>query len=331
MRWSRSRGALVAALAALVVALGQGVATASTSGHRGPPLDVSRAKLARSLRCFPAAGHRSRPPVLLVPGTTLTPDVNFDWNYVPALRAAGIPVCTVRLPRHAMGDIQVAAEYVVHAIRSLAARADGRIDVIGFSQGGMIDRWALKYWPDTRTMVDDTVGIDPSNHGTLDADAICAAGCAPAFWQQRTGSAFLRALNTGPETWPGISYTQVYSCDDEVVVPNLGPRASSRLTTGKGEIRNLAAQRICPVHVADHLMMGSIDPVAYAVVRDALAHPGPADPSRIDRSVCHRLLMPGVDPARLPRNEARLASEVARSIATTPPVRHEPPLRPYAR
>ena len=30
----------------------------------------------------------------------------------------------------------------------------------------MIPRWALRFWPDTRVMVDHVVGLSPSNHGT---------------------------------------------------------------------------------------------------------------------------------------------------------------------
>ncbi|HZD15149.1 MAG TPA: hypothetical protein VE196_08500 [Pseudonocardiaceae bacterium] len=44
-------------------------------------------------------------------------------------------------------------------------------------------------------------------------------------------------------------------------------------------------QSICPVQVVSHVQVFA-DAVAYAVVIDAFAHPGPADPSRIDLSVC---------------------------------------------
>ncbi len=160
---------------------------------------------------------------------------------------------------------------------------------------------------------------------------MCAAGCAPSFWQQRSGSNFLHALNSGGETFAGIDYTNIYSIDDEVVVPNLPPAASSSLHTGRGDITNVAAQQICPLHVAEHLMMGTTDPVAYALVIDAITHDGPADPSRIDRSVCTRVLMPGVNPATLPANEARLTTTVAEQVALYPHVASEPPLKAYAR
>ncbi len=297
----------------------------------GPALREPGAALRDSVVCDGDLGGGASDPVLLIPGTTLDPDVNFDWNYEPALRARHQAYCAVRLPGHAMADIQTAAEYVVNALRVMQRRAQRPVRIVGFSQGGMIGRWALKYWPDTRSIVGELIGIDPSNHGTLDAVPLCALACAPAFWQQRTGSAFLTALNDGPETYPGISYTQIYSYTDEVVVPNLPPAASSSLHTGEGDIANIAVQQICPGHLADHLSMGSIDPVGYALVIDALTHDGPARAARIDRSVCTRALMPGVDPAALPANEARYSGQVGTVAATYPPVFAEPALRPYAR
>jgi hypothetical protein len=88
----------------------------------------------------------------------------------------------------------------------------------------MIGRWALRFWPDTRTQVGEVIGIDPSNHGTLDAYPMCAAaGCAPAFWQQQTFSAFSTALNSGTETFAGIDYTQMWTPTDEVASPTSPP------------------------------------------------------------------------------------------------------------
>jgi len=34
-------------------------------------------------------------------------------------------------------------------------------------------------------------------------------GCAPALWQQTYMSNFVRAMNSGGETFPGIDYTVV--------------------------------------------------------------------------------------------------------------------------
>lgn len=314
--------AAIATLAAVV--------PGTPAGAAEPELDVPVATLAGALRC--GGDLASGPtPVLLVPGTTLTPDVNFGWNYEKAFTAAGRAWCAVTIPGHGMGDVQIAAEYIVHALRTMDARAGRRVSIVGYSQGGMSPRWALKWWPDTRAYVDDLVSIDGSNHGTLDTLPLCALPCQPSLWQQDHRSHFLAALNAGQETYAGISYTQVYSALDEVVVPNLGPAASTALHTGPGAISNLSVQAICPMHIADHVTMGTVDPVAFAVVTDALTHTGPADAARISHSVCTRLLMPGVTPAAAASGELRVAAQAATQLAVYPRVAHEPPLAAYAR
>lgn len=309
-----------------------GTGSAQAAGTSGPPLSVPASSLAASLTCRGDLAGAAQRPVLLVPGTTLTPSENFSWNYEKVFTAQRRPWCAVTLPRHAMGNIAVAAEYVVHAIRTMRARADRRISVVGFSQGGMVPRWALKYWPDTRAMVVDMIGLDPSNHGTLDAYPACAiGGCAPAIWQQQTGSRFLRALNAGAETWAGISYTQVYTATDEVVVPNVGPRASSRLDTGAGRRANVSVQSICPVHVSEHLSMGTSDPVGYALVIDALTHAGPASAARISRTVCLRDVFPGIDRVTYPAHMAQVIATAGEQLLLARKVPAEPALPAYAR
>jgi hypothetical protein len=313
-------------MAAALVALLPGVARAD-----GPALDVPAATLAASLSCSANLASDGREPILLVHGTALSPKENWSWSWQRALDARSSPYCIVTLPDHAMADAQIAAEYVVNALRTMHARSGRKVEYVGYSQGGMLGRWALKWWPDTRADVDDYVGIDPSNHGTLDAYAVCAVnGCAPSIWQQQTGSHFLRALNAGGETWAGIDYTTVFSRTDEVVTPNLDATGSSALHTGGGTIANILAQDICPADLSEHLAMGTYDPVAYAVALDAIAHAGPAQASRIDPSVCAQGLMPGVDPAQFPANFANVGLVAGQQVLTYPHVRSEPPLKPYA-
>jgi hypothetical protein len=196
----------------------------------------------------------------------------------------------------------------------------------------MAPRWALRFWPDTRALVDDLVGLSPSNHGTDDATTICAAGgCAPAIWQQTPDSNFLAALNSVQETFAGVDYTSAYTRDDEVVIPNQDAETgSSSLRTGDGTLANIAAQDICPGHYVEHLGMGSYDAVAYAIAMDALTHPGPADPARIDRSACSQLAQPGVDDSTFATDYANYTTYVARVLATYPHVSEEPPLACYA-
>jgi hypothetical protein len=232
-------------------------------------------------------------------------------------------------PEHATGDIQRAGEYVVYAIRTMHARAHRRIDVLGYSQGGMVPRWALRFWPDTPRMVEDLVALDPSNHGTIDARAACQSECDAANWQQSDTSRFMAALNSYAETFRGIDYTVVFSHTDEVVVPNTSASGSSSLHTGRGRIRNIAVQDICPADTSEHLAMGSYDPVGYALAVDAFDHSGPASPARIPVRVCSQAFQPGVDPATFPQNYGRYLRAVGANSASARELPAEPALASY--
>jgi triacylglycerol esterase/lipase EstA (alpha/beta hydrolase family) len=325
------RRALAAAVlvGALAVSATAGAATYAPVNQPGPKLSVKPSKLAAALVC--TGDLQSGPtPVLLVPGTGSSPPRNFGWNWEPALNKLGIPWCAVTLPDNALGDIQVAGEYIVYAIRTMHAQAGRRISIIGHSQGGMVPRWALRFWPGTRAMVDDQIGLAPSNHGTDSAQFVCGNGCAPAVWQQASGSHFIQALNSRQETFPGISYTQVYTHTDEVVTPNSNDSGSSSLHGGGGAITNVAIQQVCPADVTEHNGLGTADNTAYALAIDALDHPGPADPSRLNpATVCSQPLMPGVNPLTFPADAAATAQDDLTNIATHPPSPAEPPLKCY--
>jgi hypothetical protein len=294
-------GSVVAGLAAPA-----GAATSSRfapPNRPGPALTVPAAALHAALHCEGPFRASHLEPVLLSPATGVTPEQNYSWNYERAFAAQHRPWCAVTMPHHTLGDITVAGEYLVYAIRAEHAMSGRRIAVLGHSQGGMSMRWALRFWPDTRAMVDDVIGLAGSNHGTTAVAALCSPGvtkCPPAVWQQGAESNFIRALNSYAETFAGISYTEVFTHTDEVVQPNRTDAVStSAVHTGAGRITNVSTQDICPADVYEHLTVGTVDPVAYALVMDALHHRGPAAPARIDRSVCHQLYQPGVNPANV--------------------------------
>lgn len=306
----------------------------------GPALDVSTADLAAALTCSGDLAGSPLEPVLLSPATGVTPDQNYSWNYERAFVAQHRPWCALTMPFHTEGDIQVAGEYLVYAIRTMYAEAHRRIAVLGHSQGGMSMRWALRFWPDTRGMVDDVIGLAGSNHGTAFL-GFCVDGvttCPPATWQQSSSAAFIAALNSGAETFQGISYTEVFTHTDEVVSPNYTDAdAVSALHTGQGEITNVSTQDICPLDAYEHLSIGTVDPAAYALVMDALNNPGPAVPSRVSRSVCLQVYQPGVNPLTaqtylqvLAAAPGLLAVDVPEANALgIPEVAAEPPLRCY--
>jgi hypothetical protein len=297
--------------------------------QRGPTLDIAAATVRKYLVCSHPAAPRGL-PILIVPGTGTIPSVDYGWNYERAFTAKRFAWCALTLPQSANGDIQKAGEYIVFAIRMMAAASGRKIDVFGWSQGGMVPRWALRFWPDTRALVADVVGLAPSNHGTVAVAGVCRIACLPALRQQGRMSRFIFALNSYAETFPGIAYTNIYTRHDDIVRPNLDTTGSSSLHTGGGVIANVAVQDVCPANTARHFAVGTYDPVAYALVIDALSHNGRgAAAARIPKAVCRRRYQPGVDPATFARDFAALNAYVGAHKRVGGFGREEPPLAPY--
>ncbi|QFZ18301.1 esterase/lipase family protein [Saccharothrix syringae] len=323
----------VVALAALLLTTHTAAAGAAGGGfapvHReGPALSVPAERLDASLTCTGNLRGATGEPVLLLAGTGVNSDQYFGWNWKHALTRAGIPWCASDVPGPAsanenFADIQVRAEYVVHAIRTMRAVAGRRIGVLGHSQGGLVPRWALRFWPDVRPMVDDVVALAPTSHGTPLGTLMCPAMCPAAVWQQRTDANFVRAVDSHRQTFRGISYTVLSSHADPLVPP-----ASADLT-GPGWVANVRLQDACPADTADHDGVGTTDPVAEALALDALAHRGPADPARLDPAVCSRELMSGADPATHAADSAWMKQVRDLNYGQAPRLEREPELACY--
>ena len=136
-------------------------------------------------------------------------------------------------------------------------------------------RYYIKFLGGAR-YVDDLVGIAPSNHGTklmpafnpiapLLPGLVCVS-CDQQAW----GSEFLARLNAGDETPGAVSYTQIVSRYDEVVIPSRsGYLAAGERTT------NITLQDKCPWSLSEHLLMPT-DRGTINIALDALTHAGPA-------------------------------------------------------
>jgi len=313
------RSLLVTAL--LVLAMPTAEASAASTG---PALRVTSVDAAGALSC-PERFSGAHEPLLFIHGTSYTAEQAWSWNYGKVLPAAGYDVCTVQLPDLGRADIQVSAEYVVSAIRTIAQRSQRKVDLVSFSQGPMEARWALKWWPDVLDLVDDSIMMAAPNHGFAEADFFCTPSCVAPFWQMRVRSAFIRSLNQGDETPGDVAYTSVYSRTDQFLQPNVPTDGTAALTGGT----TIAVQDVCATRPVEHIAMVS-DAVVYAVVMDAITHPGPADVRRISPSVCSQSVMPGVNQADADsdRNSFYQNAPVLLGEHHTPA---EPPLAPYAR
>jgi triacylglycerol esterase/lipase EstA (alpha/beta hydrolase family) len=306
---------------AIAVAVAVALTAPVAARAADPPLDVPRDKLAAALTCPSAFTHPAHEPVLLVHGTGLDAEESWSWNYAKVLPAVGFDTCAVTLPEDALGDIQVATEYVVYAVERIRARSGRRVDVITHSQGGMEGRWAVRWWAGARNAVDDLVLLASPNHGIAAADLCAGSGnCWPAVWQMATASRFLAALNRGDETPGTVAYTNVYSRTDELVQP--------QSTVPLAGASNVAVQDVCPRPVHHGGLLD--DAPTYALVLDALTHAGGADAQRIDPATCAQPFAPGISAADALAGNAMLYSDAAQAFSAHDGVPAEPPLKPYA-
>jgi triacylglycerol lipase len=314
--------------AVAVAALGMSSLTPAGAATEGPALQESPEKLAKELSC-PAEFHGAHEPVLLVHGTAGTGEA-WSWNYGKVLPAQGYDVCTVTLPDFARVDMQVSTEYVVHAVRVMAARSGGKVDVVGFSQGPIEPRWAIKWWPDVRASIDDLVSVAGVVHGFTPTEAFCFQSCIAPFWQMKPGSKFLAALNAGDESPGDISYTSVYTRTDQAVwLAGGGGEDPWTQSAALGGATNIAIQDLCPGRVVGHFET-IYDAAFYAVIIDALAQPGPAVAARFDRGVCGHTVMPGVDGAEAVAKDMQMENDF--NIRTGEHhTKGEPVLAPYAK
>jgi triacylglycerol lipase len=265
MRSARSALAVVLAAALLAVS-----ATAASAATPPPP--------GANVPCKPSAAHPR--PVVLVHGTA---ESMFDnWQVMsPALKAAGYCVYAFNYGSYAgsgtvgvygLGEIaHSAGELKTYVDSVLSQTGATKVDLVGHSQGGMMPRYYLKNLGGAK-VVDDLVGLSPSNHGTSNPVAGPAGVACPACAQQVTGSPFITALNAGDETPGSVSYTQVVTRYDEVVIPY----TSGYLAAGPG-VTNITLQDTCPADTSDHLRT-PYSVAAIAITKNALGRAGPADP-----------------------------------------------------
>ena len=287
-----------------------------------PPRTVSKARLAGALHCRDGLLRARTEPVLLLPGTGSDGAYLYPRGFQPALRAEHVPSCYLNLPGHTTADMQTSAEYVVFALRTMAGRARRGVAVYGFSQGGVLARLALSYWPSTRRLVTDVVSAAAPQHGSTVSVDCASLGCSAAGWQRRADSQLIAQLNRGDESPGPTDWTTLRTLDDDNAQPVDGPSPTSALRGA----RNLVVQAICPGRQVEHLAM-AFDSVAYAVLRDAMTHPGSARAGRLGRRVCGTAFVGDVPTERRRSQLTALNARIVANNLAAPRVGAEPPVR----
>ena len=246
--------------------------------------------------CTPRKGTH---PVVLIPGTT--EDAFTTWSYYgPRMQAAGLCVYTFNYNpmTHPLveavsttGNIYSTAAFMAHFVdKVLKSTGADKVDLVGHSQGGgPLPRAYIKYYGGDKK-VNHLIGIVPSNKGTsilgmerflnepgTPANTIMSAGAryrnlesAP---QQLQGSTFLKDLNAGGMTAPGVKYTVIATRFDNRVFP-----WTNALIPESGA-KNIVIQDVCPLDHSAHTNI-TYDPMTYQVVANAL------EPQRATRVKC---------------------------------------------
>jgi len=207
------RRMLAALITAVVVVLG--LAAPAQADGLLPPLPTAPGDPpgANDWSCAPTGDRPT--PVILVHGT-FGDRKHLLERMSRKVKEAGFCVYSLDYGNRATEDVRVSAQQLKDFTqRVLDATGADKVSMVGHSQGGMMPRYYIKFLGGT-DVVDDLVGIAPSNHGTnrtgsggANAFSDLLGQLCRACVQQSAGSAFLTELNAGDEKPGGVSYTQI--------------------------------------------------------------------------------------------------------------------------
>ncbi|UGY90579.1 esterase/lipase family protein [Streptomyces gobiensis] len=280
--WSRARGLLATVALAVVVSLLPSAAYADSS-------TTTTSKGWNDWSCKPSAQH---PRAVVLAHGTFGNSIDNWLGLAPYLVRRGYCVFSLdygQLPGvpffHGLGPVDKSAEQLgAYVDRVLKATGTQEVDIVGHSQGGMMPRHYLSFLGGAEK-VNALVGIAPDNKGTdlhgltklltyfpgMD-DAIGMS--APGLRDQIAGSEFLKRLNEGGDTVPGVKYTVIATRYDQVVTPY-----QSQFLDGP-DVRNVLLQNLCPVNFSEHVGIALWDRMAWHETANAL------DPAHAKPTTC---------------------------------------------
>jgi hypothetical protein len=324
------------------------------------PYSVPEAQLRAAIYIPPGFTYGQKRPVLFVPGTGAFGGVNFLPN-LGKLLAPDFDTVYLNIPGAQYNDTQINSEYIAYAINYVSSITSGssnanNLAVIPWSQGNPDTQWAFQYWPSTRPAVTDFISISADFHGTtlayfLDPAFPDAIPLPPSIIQQEYDSDFIRTLRAGGGGSPYVPSTSVWSITDEIVQPQYDPFASAAYFTqdlpGSSPAptcqspsqlgipyTNNQIQTICEGRPAGgvYLHEGVLyNPLAYALVLDALQNDGPGQVSRLDLdTICEQIVAPGLSLDDVLATEGLIPLAALNLLLYPQKVLDEPPVMAYA-
>lgn len=183
---------------------------------------------------------------------------------------------------------QTALQLQAFVSRVLAATGARKVDLVGHSEGTVMPRYWMEFLGGAR-YVDRYVMFTPIWHGTefygaatlqqLGYELVPGYGqLSSSFFDQNcgscpeflTGSPFMNQLNSRGFALPGVTYTDIMTTYDELVLPYTSGYVAAPNAT------NFVLQDQCPVDGSDHLTV-AYDPTAAQDMLNALdpAHAKP--------------------------------------------------------
>ncbi|PYE13118.1 lipase (class 2) [Williamsia limnetica] len=277
-----SRRSGVFATILLSVALLAGFAAPATAA---PAPDAPPAG-ANDWSCIPAPEHPR--PVVLVHGTWANMVTTWD-TLSPTLKSQGYCVFALNYGTRDLSTGEnlldmVGGNTISRSARTLAgfvskvrAATSGRqVDLIGHSQGALVAREYLKSAGGSdaarpeRNSVHTLVSLAGTNQGTsfnlnqqlgaiaemlgIPVVTLASATVGPSYVEQMSGSPFLRQLNAGGDTRPGVTYVALATKNDTMVTPP----ENAFLNPARGsKVRNIWVQEGCESANVDHMQVTS--------------------------------------------------------------------------
>lgn len=252
--------------------------------------------------CRPSAAHPE--PVILVHGVVANRNNNWQ-TYGPLLANNGYCVYALNYGNEGAGSSEgiigglgsmrdSAVTLGAFVDRVLTSTGASKAAIVGHSEGATMPHWYLKFGNGSSkvskmvslaslvhglggTTGAAAEGSNSGSSGSSDSGSSGSSGSGSsggssdgAFAEFSASSSFMRELNQGPITVPGVAYTQIVTRNDQIVTPY-----TSGLIDEPGVV-NVTVQDLCAQDMADHTALVS-DPVAARVVLNALdpTHPQP--------------------------------------------------------